>query len=503
MAVMSMMPVLRVCVEDRQGADVRALIEFRLRWFECLGRRGDVLFELVDAVLVGAGPVGSVPGLSVDPVFRRGHGALYDALACGRIDREGCRDVLAGAWEPEGEGPVMVAVDGSGWLRPDARTSPERTHCHTVGSGAGGRSVPGWVFSLAVGLEWGAGSWTVPLDARRVGPGDDPTLVTFAQMGAVRGRLEETGALVRRPPPLFVFDSGYDLPRLSFLAGREGVGCQLLGRIRAGRVFYAAPPAPVAGAPGAPRRHGQRYELPVPAREARGSSPAREAKAGTLPAPQETVAGVHPRYGQVTASAWHGVHPSLNRNSSWNLFPPGPLPIVTGTLICLQVAHLPGDRAPDPMWFWHHAPADTVFDLDLLWKAYLRRFDIEHTFKFFKGTLGWTLPRIRTPEQAERWTELIMAAYTQLRLARKAVADLPRRWQKKTDPGRLLTPGRVRGGFPGLHRFLGTPAKPAKPTTPGPGRPRGTTRPPRPHHPVHTKGPQTYTKIGRPPATTG
>ncbi|MFD5340366.1 hypothetical protein ACFWJD_31355 [Streptomyces hawaiiensis] len=32
---------------------------------------------------------------------------------------------------------------------------------------------------------------------------------------------------------------------------------------------------------------------------------------------------------------------------------------------------------------------------DRLWQAYLRRFDIEHTFRLFKQTLGWTCPKIR------------------------------------------------------------------------------------------------------------
>jgi hypothetical protein len=53
-----------------------------------------------------------------------------------------------------------------------------------------------------------------------------------------------------------------------------------------------------------------------------------------------------------------------------------------------------------------------------LFRAFLRRFDLEHTFRFLKRTLGWTRPRLRHPDQADRWTGLIIAAYTQLRLAR-------------------------------------------------------------------------------------
>ena len=38
--------------------------------------------------------------------------------------------------------------------------------------------------------------------------------------------------------------------------------------------------------------------------------------------------------------------------------------------------------------------------------------------RFLKQTLGWTIPRVRHPEQADRWTWLVLAAFTQLRLAR-------------------------------------------------------------------------------------
>ena len=44
-------------------------------------------------------------------------------------------------------------------------------------------------------------------------------------------------------------------------------------------------------------------------------------------------------------------------------------------------------------------------------------FDIEHTFRLFKQTLGWTAPKVRTPQAADRWTAMIVAVYPQLRLA--------------------------------------------------------------------------------------
>ncbi|HEV2254692.1 MAG TPA: hypothetical protein VGS06_16000 [Streptosporangiaceae bacterium] len=110
---------------------------------------------------------------------------------------------------------------------------------------------------------------------------------------------------------------------------------------------------------------------------------------------------------------------------------------------------------------------------------------LEHTFRYFKQQLGWTTPQIATPAQADRWTWLVLTAYTQLRLARHLSGDLRRAWQRPTPPGQIPTPGRVRRNFVLLARKLGTPAGRPKNSTPGPGRPQGTTRPPRQRHPVN------------------
>ncbi|MEU7864594.1 transposase [Nonomuraea sp. NPDC049141] len=57
--------------------------------------RADALFELIDAIMCADHPVTSVVQLSLEPEFRRGHGALYDALAAGSIDADALADLLA------------------------------------------------------------------------------------------------------------------------------------------------------------------------------------------------------------------------------------------------------------------------------------------------------------------------------------------------------------------------------------------------------------------------
>jgi hypothetical protein len=159
--------------------------------------------------------------------------------------------------------------------------------------------------------------------------------------------------------------------------------------------------------------------------------------------------------------------------------------LIEGTVIRLEVARLPSGATPKPVWLWWSGLDAAPAQVDLLWQAFLRRFDIEHTFRLFKQTLGWTCPRIRTPEAADRWTWMILAVYTQLRLARRLAADLRRPWEKPA-PSERLSPARVRRGFRHLRAKAACPASAPKPCQPGPGRPPGrrNTRP-TPRHDVH------------------
>jgi len=164
--------------------------------------------------------------------------------------------------------------------------------------------------------------------------------------------------------------------------------------------------------------------------------------------------------------------PRLTHRAAWESHQ-GPLPLIEGSIIRLQVERLPGDRNPKPVWLWSSQPELTHSDVNRLWQAFLRRFDLEHTFRFLKQTLGWTRPRIRTSDQGERWTWIILAAHTQLRLARHLTSDLRRPWEKPITEPHRLTPARIRRGFRNLRPKTTLPARAPKPSRPGPGRPPG------------------------------
>ena len=451
------------------GAELGRLRAFRGQLYGWLGRRADELFELTDALLCTDAPVKTLVGLCLAPEHRRGHGALYDALNCGRVEADRFREGLAGLPVPRMfGGRIVLAVDATAWLRPDAECCPQRLFCHVYGRGRRGakQRIPGWPYQLVVALESGPTSWTAALDVVRLGPADDATAVTADQLRAVVGRLTAAGRWRPGDRPIMVMlDAGYDVCRLAFLLADLPV--HLVGRIRADRVMLGpAPPPGGARRGGRPRRHGPVMALADPS---------------TWPAPSTQSVTDTPRYGQAEATGWDRMHPRLEHQGAWAEHP-GQLPIVEGTVIRLQVEHLPGQREAKPIWLWSsHTSADTGGDTERFaaeiircWRAYLRRFDLEHTIRLWKQTLGWTAPRLRSPEAADRWTWLILAAHTQLRLARHLAADLRRPWERPL-PVERLTPARVRRGFRQLREKVSQPAGPPKPTHPGPGRPPGTT----------------------------
>jgi len=464
-----------VGVSGDQDVARRLLAGFRDRLYGCLMRRADALFGLADAVLC-AGRVSDLARLSLVPECGRGHGGLYDGLNAGRVEFGRLRVALAGlplpAWP---DGRVRLAVDVSNWLRPGAVTSPERLFCHVQGRGRNaGQVIPGWPYSFVAAVGPGASSWTLILDAVRLGPGDDDTEVTAAQLRGVVARLAAAGHWKDGDPDIIIaMDAGYNATRLAWLLA--GLPVVLVARVRADRVYYRPPPAGPRG-PGRAPRHG---------------APVRCADPATWGGAQVSLAADSPRYGPLSVTAWQRAHQKLTRQCGGWEEHRGRLPVIEGTLIRLKAAgRAAGYPELEPAWLWASVPDAGAAEVTAAWQAWHRRFDLEHTFRFIKSQLGWTRPLLRDPAAADRWTWLLIACCAQLYLARPLAAAIRLPWQRPHPPG-AMTPGRVRAGFRHVRGTLGTPARTAKPGTPGPGRPTGSKNTRRaPRHPVGKRNPK-------------
>jgi hypothetical protein len=460
-AVASVRSSGRAAYCDRAVA-LDALRAFRAGLHASFTRRADALVDLADALLCAQTSPGSLPHLSLEPAHRRGWASAYAALADGRVDAERLRDLLARV--PLAGGQPVYAVDVTTWPRCDAECSPERgLYYHPSRHSAGQPIVAGWAWQWICQLGFARDSWTAPVDARRLHPTQDTEQVAAAQLRALLARLPAGG-----PVPLVVFDAGYDSAQLTL--NLADAPAAILVRLRSDRCFYADPPPRPPGATGRPRRHGARFAFADPA---------------TWPTPTAVQVADDDQYGTVTVHAWAGLHPKQHNHPGRGTRAPRPL--VRGTIIRVAVQRIPAKtRPPKVLWLWWAGPVGCEPDLDQTWRAYTRRFDLEHTVRFAKQSLGWTTPRPRHPEQADRWTWLVLAAYTQLRLARQLVADRRLPWERPRPPGQL-SPYRVRRGFPGLLCTLGSPASAPKPSGRSPGRPKGRRSGPARRYPAIKK----------------
>ncbi|MFH9355546.1 transposase [Kitasatospora sp. NPDC017646] len=402
---------------------------------------------------------------------------LYAAMprradALFELDADRLRTAIAARSAPRGPGArIVLAVDVTAWLRPDANTSDGRSFCHTYGRRENTHEmVPGWPYSSVAALESGSTSWTALLDAQRLEPGADTAAVTAVQLREVLHGIFNAGHWkIGDPPVLVVADAGYDGPRLVQLL--RDLPVQVVVRMRSDRVFFNPLPDDYRVGPkgGKPRSHGARFALADPT---------------TWRDPDTDTEHTTRRYGTARIRAWHRLHPRIWRRSAWSDHQ-GQLPIVEGTLIRLDVDHLPSGGTPKPVSLGYSHPTPSDDDTDTAWHAFLRRFDLEHTFRFLKRDLGWTRPKLREPSAADRWTALVLAVHTQLRLARPLSADLRRPWERP-QPVERLSPARVRRGFRNIRTRLLCPARVARPSRPGAGRPTG--RPNRRRAPTYDVG---------------
>src|ERR671913_1626921 len=280
------------------------LAAFRTELHACFTRRADALFDLGDALLC-AQAIPSLPHLSLEPVHRRGWGSAYAALACGRVEVERLRDLLASSLPPAD--PLVFAVDVTTWPRCDAECSPARGYYyHPSRHSAGQPIIAGWAFQWIAQLSFDRDSWTAPVDARRLHPLDDTDRQAAVQVRALLGRLGASG-----PVPLVVFDAGYDSAQLTLDLAEAPVA--VLVRLRSDRCFDADPPPRAPGSTGRPRRHGAKFNCADPA---------------TWPAHTATLVCQDDQYGTVTVKAWAGLHPKQHRHPGHGSG--GPPPAVPG-----------------------------------------------------------------------------------------------------------------------------------------------------------------------------
>jgi hypothetical protein len=370
--------------------NLTTLQEFRQEIYGCFDRAADALFNTVDA-LIAETQAKSFPELSLSPFFERKWASLYEAFEDGRIDKKSLLKTFIKYLPIEDR--LILGTDATPIERPSSRTSPDRTAMpmHNIPNKATAITF-GWKYSTVTVLPEKTSSWNYILDQQRV-----PSNKTDIQV-AVEQLKEIVPLLPKRP--LTLLDRGYDSNW--FWCQCTGIAMDVLGRLKCNRCFYKPAP-PHTGKKGAPRKDGAKLKLSDPS---------------THINPDGTWEGTDLKGHPVRLFWWEDMHV---QDARW-------LNLTIIQVIRLQASN--SERDPKISWFVSQGEKPRV-GVGLVALFSVLRFGQEHGYRFGKQALLWTEPRLRTPEQFDRWSQIVAIVYNHLVLARDLAEAELRPWENK------------------------------------------------------------------------
>jgi hypothetical protein len=317
------------------------------------------------------------------------------------------------------------------WGRPDAKTLKDRTHEYQE------RVIVGQGYSTIAWIPEEQGSWALPLLHERISSGESPIPKAAEQLKQVCKQIAN--------PVLAVLDREYG--NATWVLAQAEIKADCLMRVRKNACFWSEPPA--YSGRGRPRKHGQKMQLNAPET--------------WMEADATLEIDHHPQLGQVRVRQWRDLHFYRAASHLVNL------------ILIERIKPMSNGQSFPPLWLaWVGA---RTLPLEQVWFKYLRRFGVDHWYRFAKQRLHWTLPNLRTPE-------LMPLMSWQLWLARELVSENRLPWQSVMIN---LSPGRVAQSMISLLVEIGTPAQSPKPRGKSPGWAKGNIRTKPPHYPTVKK----------------
>lgn len=415
------------------------LKEFRQAAYELLVKAKDATFELMDAVITTRN-ASCLAEFALSPLFNRQWSSIYEALQDSRPDRKQLMTLYLKHLErgvPVTE-HILLAIDHTAWGRPDAKTLKDRTYQYQAGV------IVGQGYSTIAWIPEAQGSWALPLLHERISSGESAIQKAAVQLKQV---CEQT-----KNPVLAVLDREYG--NAAWVLASADIQADCLMRVRRNACFWSAPP-PYSGR-GRPRKHGQKMKL--------------NDSTTWIEADDTLEINEHPRLGQVKVRQWNNFHFYRAASQSVNL------------ILVERIKPMSNGQMFPPLWLaW---VGERKLPLAKVWLQYLRRFSVDHWYRFAKQRLHWTLPNLRTPEQSQRWSDLMPLMSWQLWLAKDLVVENRLPWQAATIN---LTPGRVAQSMISVLVEIGTPAQSPKPRGKSPGWVKGNIRTKPPRYPTVKK----------------
>lgn len=423
------------------NTSISQLTEFRTSAYNCLGFAKDATFELSDAILTTRN-AHCLADFSVSPFFRRQWSSVYECLQDCRPNPNKLMELYLQQIPGDETEYITVGIDHTSSPRPYSPTLQERGYHHQPS--ATGKVTIGQGYSTIAWIPEEKGSWALPLRHERITSWETPISKAAWQLRQVTKRLNK--------PVLALLDSEYG--NASWVNQTVDIEADCLIRIRSNCCLWAEP-GEYSGR-GRPRKHGAKFKLN---------------EQSTWWSACETVTIQDQKLGEIKVRTWSQLH---FRNS----------PSVYMNLILVErIDSNKKGLLQKPLWLVFIGKK--MPSIEKIWLKYLRRFAVDHWYRFIKQRLHWTLPALSTPHQCERWSNLMPLMTWELWLAKDIVKEHRLPWQKSQ---KNLTPGRVAQSMLELLVEIGTPARPPKPRGKSTGWKPGKKRRKRTRYPVVKKG---------------
>lgn len=481
-------------VSERLISAIHSARAFQQRLLDTMRKRKDTILQLVEALACSVRP-SSVVELSQLPAFQRTFSNISRGIAAvsAAAEVEAC-SIL----RPLGEPPVrpsadrkemvvapdlfqavttqwtglfaencpkdlvrpyrLLLVDATPNPRRHAVTLPDRGYVHEAGH-IGTPVTVGLQASLVVALpedSVGEATWALPLSVERIATSETPCEVASRQIAAIALLPAYQGVLT-----VVAADSGYSI--LSSPAKNVVV----IARSRKDRTGRR-PHTPLADPEATPRKPGRprKYE------------PGVIRFAEDLQTDLRHCHDLEEEYDTV----YQGV-PVTALASRWNSV------LLAGRSDEVDVVKIELFAKNDSSQALFKAPLLLIISGERrrevssfqAFEAYLKRFQIEHFFRFQKQELlfcGFATPDL---QQQVNWWWICMMAYWLLFLTRELPTESDRPWMPKRAPDMTASPGQVKRSF-GSRIFpeIGSPTRKPKTRGKSPGRKSGSVRSKRP-----------------------
>ncbi len=464
-----------------QAASIEQWIEFRESFSSLLTKRTQVIMSIIDSLCSNYQGAFSAVQLSENSLFNYNYNSLYKGInqsfptKTKKIKQQikHQQQLIVSTLNIEDKLPFhLLAVDTTNLSRNHSPTLIDREFVHKPSSIGGQKPITlGHKYSVLTYLktdEKTQHNWSIPLSNERITSLSTDSLTAVKQIETL---LDNCPQLNNNKILVTTADSYYSNQYfLGNLTNQKNL--VTLTRSRSSRVFFTLPKID-SNQPkkrGHPLWYGHKFDL----KDETTWHEVNDEFNTTITNNKDEI--IH-----LNIKCWHNLIMKGDKKTKMHEKP--------FNLLRITLTDNQGNLKFKPMWLIVMGDRKNELSLFDCYKAYLRRFDIEHLFRFAKNKLLLNNYYSTKVNRENNWVNLVFLSYVNLWASRHLAQQVTSDWQKyyqKKMPNQI-TPSMVQRDYERIIRTFGKTAPSPKTRGYSSGRKKGTKLPPRLRYPTVKK----------------